>query len=287
MSNLSDIKRRITSVKQTRQITGAMETVSVAKMRKALELYDRSNSYTAELRRVMAEVAYSSDIEEIFDVPQDGRRAIVVFSTDRGLCGGFDHDIFKTADGVCDESTVVMPVGQTAAARYASRADGLLDVCCADAYSADSMSAERIANRLLDAYGNGINRIDLVFAEMQTRSAYKPTVKPLLPFVKPQQSEELARTLCLEPSAAEVFSALLPAYVTGSIYGALVNNIAAEHCARHAAMSAATESADEIINKLSIEYNRARQSTVTEQIVEIIGSTEALKKQGVGSEKRP
>lgn len=292
MSNLSDIKRRIASVKQTRQITGAMETVSVAKMRKAIDKLEGNRAYTKALCDVMRIVETSAafidrDADAERRKHKNGSEILVVFSSDRGLCGGFDHDIFRFAEKLINERTVVMPVGQTACGYYKSRS--AVDLRLADAYVAEYRNSERIANILLDLYENGAASVTLVYSELLSRSTYGPQATRLLPSADSADSDRksISTVDCFEPSESDIKDILIPMYVAGVVYGALLNNVAAEHCARHAAMSAATESADDVISRLSIEYNRARQSSVTEQIVEIIGSTAALKDQGAVNEKRP
>ncbi|MCH5165153.1 MAG: ATP synthase F1 subunit gamma [Clostridiales bacterium] len=274
MSNLSDIKRRITSVKQTRQITGAMETVSVAKMRKAVEQAEQSRAYVNMLTDVMS--AFDAVNKSV-----GGKSIVIVLSSDRGLCGAFDHDIFKLADTIIGGDTVVMAVGKSACDYYGKNNNA--DLRFADSYTPEYGTAENIASALMKEIDCGASEISIVYSELLSRSAYKQTVKKLIPVEKAANTSESQKPTqidCFEPSADEVLKVLLPMYLSGEIYGALCENVAAENCARRAAMSSATESADEIIGRLSVEYNRERQSAVTEQIVEIIGSTEALKKQG-------
>lgn len=288
MSNLSDIKRRIASVKQTRQITGAMETVSVAKMRKAIDKLEFNRVYFKTLCDIMRSVEQSAtdDGDDCRAKSGNGKNMLIVFSSDRGLCGGFDHDIFRFAEKLCDEHTVIVPIGQTAGGYYKTRANA--DMRLVDFYKPEYSVAERIAEQLIEMYENGAQSVTLVYSELLSRSTYGPTALQLLPVITETDKSNRACSIDLfEPSKSDIKKIITPMYVAGAVYGALLNNVAAEHCARHAAMSAATESADEVISRLSVEYNRARQSAVTEQIVEIIGSTAALKKQGAVNEKRP
>ncbi len=287
MSNLSDIRRRLTSVRQTRQITGAMETVSVAKMRKATERFEKCRAYTELLGRIMSLAATGEQARSsrYFTRPKSGKRSVVVLSTDKGLCGGFDHDIFRFADSVCDDDTIVMPIGQSACEHYKDRA--AVDLSFGNAYNAEHDTAQKISDKLLSLFGDASNEISVIYSAMYSHTAWKPVRRIILPIEKPETNGnvEATRITLFEPSERDIIERLVPMYVSAVVYAALAGNAAAEHSARRAAMSAATESADELIAKLSVEYNRARQSSVTEQIIEIIGSTAALNDQGADYEK--
>lgn len=276
MSSLSDIKRRLASVKQTRQITGAMETVSVSKMRKTVEQLAKSTEYMSLLELVISDLVNSGS------APQKGKHngadVVVVLSSDKGLCGSFDHDIFKFADERIKDGDIIYPIGAVAAEHYKNRKN--IDLRFGDSGHADDDTASVIAGHLLGIYRGGAKSVSVVFSRLVGNAA-KPTFKTLLPLdvysgARTESSRCEKHIDCFEPSADEVKSMIVPLYMAGEIYGALVNHSACEHSARRAAMSAATESADELIASLSAEYNRARQAAVTEQIVEIIGSTEAL-----------
>lgn len=276
MSSLSDIKRRLASVKQTRQITGAMETVSVSKMRKIAEQLAKSREYMSQLELVIRDLA-KSDSQPKSD-KHNGADIVLVLSSDKGLCGSFDHDIFKFADERITDGDIVFPLGSVAVEHYKNRKN--IDLRFSEAYKPDDATANAIVEYLLGIYSDGAKSVSIVFSKL-IGSMPIPTFKTLLPLdVSSDANTEIERSEkiidCFEPSANEVRDILVPLYMAGEIYGALVNHSACEHSARRAAMSAATESADELISSLSAEYNRARQAAVTEQIVEIIGSTEAL-----------
>lgn len=288
MSNLSDIKRRLSSVKQTRQITGAMETVSIVKMRKATERYEKSRAYISMLNDMMQSLAQceGADSSEFFAPVKKGKRLVIVISTDRGLCGGFDHDIFKLASSLVGDDTVFMPIGVIGGDRYKN--DVNADLRFAEYYVADYSVAEKISDYVLSEYGKTFDRVSVVYSKF-IGSGGAPTVGELLPLTpRESDSNKNSQRLFAAQPIDELYGKLLPLYVPGMIYGALINNYTSEQYARHAAMSAATDSADAIINDLSIEYNRARQSSVTSQLTEIVGANSALgfDGKGVRSEKR-
>lgn len=279
--NLSDIKRRLTSVRQMRKIVGAMETVSISKMRKAAEKYDKSKAYIELLKDTLTDIVSNAETEE-YSAPAAGRSILIVVSSDKGMCGGFDHDIFKAADAVADENTTVMPIGEIGAKYYAEYPRK--DMRFAQMYNADGKTAKAVADDISGIYGNGVGSVSIAYSELTSRSSYGAKVERLLPI---NISRDIRRpAVSLEPSVGEVIEKSMPLYVAGMIYGALAANIAAEHCARHAAMSTAAESADQVIASLMTEYNRTRQTSVTEQIIEIIGATSALNTKGVGHEER-
>lgn len=274
MSGLADIKRRLESVKQTRRITGAMKTVSVAKMRKASESVEKSRAYSAIVGEIM-KAAATNDGGMYFAKYPALEKYVLVLSTDRGLCGGFDHDVLRFADGVVGDADIVMPIGKAASEYYSGR-DGC-DTRFAKCYSPRAEDAKAVSDALIDMFGVVAGEISIVYADGR-----EPVERTLLPITGSAGADEIM----LEPSREAVISALVPLYVTSAVLDALQCHVLAEHTARQAAMTAATDSADKLIDELSMRYNRARQAGVTEQITEIIGATSALGGNGGGNEKR-
>lgn len=278
MSNLSDIKRRLSTVKQTRQITGAMQTVSVAKMRKAEDVSRRSSAYITLITDIMRGI---NVCDGIFAVPPTvGMDVLLVLSSDRGLCGGFDNGNFSVAEKVIDDNTLVIPIGQTAVNYFKGAKN--VDLQFGQVISAVD-SAKKITDYLINLYGKSVKSISIVYSVINKQNVC-PMVEKLLP-IDNVASENMTEML-FEPSPHQVMEALVPLYLSGKFYGAITANFAAEQSARHQAMTAATESADALILKLSSEYNRERQAAVTGQIVEIVGATAALSRKGEGGEKR-
>lgn len=273
MNNTAEIKRRLASVKQTRQITGAMETISVAKMRKAVELCEQNRAYFEHLRSVVKSIAAMNDVEvkEYIAPKRSGAPLVAVIASDKGLCGGFNHDVFKLADTVITPDSSIIPIGQTAAERYA-KCGGIIDDFVS-VNSSDFSGAKRLSEYILQRYGSEISDVTVVYTEMKSMSVYEPVAVKLLPF---ERDENVDCTFEFDPSPAVVLERLMPMYTAGMLFGAVINSAACEHCARRAAMSASTKNADEMIEILSVEQNRARQSSVTEQITEIAGATQAL-----------
>lgn len=274
MNNLSDIKRRIASVKQTRQITGAMETISVSKMRKSLETYESSREYFDMLSAVACEILSGGVIPEATGAP-----AVIVIASDKGLCGSFNHDVLRLADAEIADDAEIVCVGQTVSEHYAGRNNVNRDFVGA-VYSPDFVSARRIADYVYGIFETKNSPIKIIYTKMVSHAAWQPVSVSLFPPKRDMYAEKSGQKFEFEPSPSEVLERFIPLYIGGSIYGAIVSSAAAEHSARRAAMSSSTKNADEMIAALSVEYNRARQSKVTEQITEIIGSTQALSVQG-------
>lgn len=272
MNGLSDIKRRLASIKQTRQITGAMETVSISKMRKAMERYETSREYVDAVRSVMKSAAACVPPPE---KPQSDKKLVAVLAADKGLCGAFNHDILRLADELIDEKTTVAPIGLTACEHFRSREN--VDKSFFDtAVAADYAIAKALAGTMLKYYNDGAASVTLVYNVLTSHSVFVPTARKVFPCES--DGNGAIDEDGFEPSAEEVCARMLPLYLECEAFDALLSNIAAEHIARRAAMSASTRSADEMIAALSVEYNRARQGSVTEQIIEIIGSSSALDK---------
>lgn len=279
MSNLSDIKRRLSTVKQTRQITRAMQTVSVAKMRKAEEVNQRSAAYLALITDIMRNIN-GRDCGLV--PPSDGKDVLLVLSSDKGLCGGFDNGNFSVAQKAIDDNTLIMPIGQTAVNYFKSAKN--VDFRFGQSVATGNSGAKEISDYLIKQYGNGVKSISIAYSVVD-KQLVNPTVERLLPVENIVNDGNAAETL-FEPSPRQVLQALLPLYLSGKIYGAITANFEAEQSARHQAMTAATDSADTLILQLSGEYNRERQAAVTGQIVEIVGATAALSRKGGSGEKR-
>ncbi len=279
MKNLADIKRRLASVKQTRQITGAMETVSVAKLRKATELLERNSAYFDTLCAVMREIAASDDpdVKDLVAPPDTDNKLAVVIASDKGLCGSFNHDVFKFADAVIDENTVVMPLGKLACEYFMRRG-----VKVDDEFAwtlPDYSRAKPVADKIIEKYMRSASTVKIIYTRYCNGAVWTPQAQDIFPLRASDEHGGASDTQTeFEPSRRAVLEKLLPLYVCGTVYGASVHSAVAEHCARRAAMKASSKNADDMIAELSAEYNSARQSTVTSQLIDIIGSAQAIGK---------
>lgn len=275
MLNLPDLKRRIASVKQTRQITGAMETISVSKMRKSIEACENSKAYIDGIIETLDSILKFADetVKENIISPKNGKDALIVISTDKGLCGAFNHEIIKAADVAIGENSFVIPIGQTADIHFSNN-DNVDRSFTTLSHSPDINRINSLTDMLLKEYGNTVKTVSLVYGKLVSKAVATVVTKKLLP-LETTKDEKSGDRIEFDPSPKAVLDGLMPLYLSGMIYGALLDSAAAEHSARLAAMSSSTKNADAMIEALSLEYSRARQAAVTNQITEIIGSRQA------------
>lgn len=288
-AGVRDFKRRIRSVKNTQQITKAMEMVSAAKLRRAQESAEASRPYTETLQGTLARLAaVSFDVRHpLLDKREDVRKiGYVVVTADRGLCGAYNTNIIKIADQSIQEDdrnleTGIIAVGRKARDFYRKR--GGVDAEFVNLGDKVSYAdAREVAQYVMNAYENGeLDEVYLVYARFVNALRQIPTVTQLLPLETPEEdsSSESTRVIdyLYEPSAEEILLTLLPKYVGSQIYHAMLEGKASEHGARMTAMGNATENAGEIIDNLELAMNKARQAAITDEILDIVGGAEALK----------
>jgi F-type H+-transporting ATPase subunit gamma len=288
MPNLKDIRRRIGSVKNTQKITRAMKMVAAARLRRALDRIEKFRAYADLTSSILAEVSAGAAAE---DHPLLGRREVehrlvLEISSDRGLCGGFNGNLNRAVEEVtrsADPKPELSFIGRKGADDFKRR-----DVAMREHYKGvyddpSYAAAARIAAELAALYVKGeIDQIDLAFNEMVSMISQKPAIRTLLPIEVPQRLAEDAEQalgpvgFIFEPDRTELLGKLLPMYVEVQIYRALAESIAAEQAARMTAMDNATNNAADMIEHLTLVYNRARQSAITAELMDIVGGAEAL-----------
>lgn len=288
MKNLTDIKRRIKSISQTRQITKAMETISISKMRKALEVYESNTAFFNRIRSVMSDIIlHSKDVSNVFMRKREGNRCLfIVIASDKGLAGSYNHNVLVEAWKMIEnfENKYIIAIGQIAREFFQKRnimVDIEFSYLTQDPEYSDAMD---IVDSIVFLYKeNLVDQVYAVYTEMVKSSAMRPRILKLLPLEAEDITKDLAveedkdeyyfKELLYEPSADEVFDDLVPQYLAGIIYGTLVQSVASEHLSRMLAMNNATRNATKILEKLSLDYNRARQENITNQISEIVTAT--------------
>jgi len=288
-AGVREFKRRIRSVKNTQQITKAMEMVAAAKLRRAQESAEASRPYTETLQGTLARLAaVSFDVRHpLLDKREDVRKVgYIVVTADRGLCGAYNTNIIRAAEQSIQEDdrnleTGIIAVGRKTRDFYRKR--GSIDAEFINL--GDNVSyadAREVAQCVMNAYENGeLDEVYLVYARFVNALRQIPTVTQLLPLDTPEEdtSSESTRVIdyLYEPSAEEILLTLLPKYVGSQIYHAMLEGKASEHGARMTAMGNATENAGEIIDSLELAMNKARQAAITDEILDIVGGAEALK----------
>lgn len=282
---MKEIKTRIKSVESTRQITKAMELVSSSKFRKAKERAESTKPYFNTLYSTVQDIASnSSNSKNVFMKNRDVKNVCyIVIAGDRGLAGGYNSNILKA---VMAHNTLgagkVIPIGKKATESFSKRGYEVID-SIETVENATYEDANRVAQAAMEAYKKGeVDEVNLVYTQFISALSQEPTIVKLLPVtIEPKQGEEVKKAKCAVqylPSADAVLGYVLPKYVSGSIYGAIAESFASEQAARRTAMESATDNANEMIAKLELSYNRARQAAVTQEISEIVGGAAASAK---------
>ena len=291
MPSLKDLKNRISSVKSTRKITKAMQMVAAAKLRRAQEAAEDARPYAERFNAVMAGLAASvggsdSAPKLLSGTGEDKVHLLVVMTAERGLCGGFNTNISKLARAKVAELTnmgktvKIITVGKKG--RDALRRDyGSLFVDHIDLSDVKTMgyaNAQEIAQAVLDRFDAGEFDVATIFySKFVNVVSQIPTAQQIIPATFEDTGEDEGAALYdYEPSEEAILADLLPKGVATAIFSALLENGASEQGARMSAMDNATRNAGEMIDKLTIEYNRSRQAVITNELIEIISGAEAL-----------
>lgn len=272
-SNMKAIKNRMKSIKSTRQITKAMELVASSKMRKALERTGRSKPYFDILSETMDGIARDNrDFSSVFTRKREGRTLRVVIAGDRGLAGGYNHNLFKSL--AINDGDIIFPIGRKAA-EYFSDVQ-LYTEAYERAGDIEIAECHEIGAIIADGYKKGdFTSVTLSYTSYKNILIQEPKTVSILPVRIEHKSKSIQNTI-YEPSAEAVFDQIVPGYISGMIYGAVSESVASELSARQNAMRAATDNADAILDKLELEYNRARQASITRELTEIIAGAENL-----------
>ena len=291
MPSLKDLKNRIDSVKNTRKITKAMQMVAAAKLRRAQEAAEASRPYTERFNAVLGGLAASvggsdSAPKLLSGTGSDQTHLLVVMTAERGLCGGFNSNIAKLARAKAEELTAagktvkILTVGKKG--RDAIKRDlgdsfvGHVDLTEVKNVGYDN--AQDIARDILARFDSGEFDVATIFyAKFVNVVSQIPTAQQIIPAAFEAAEDEGASTLYdYEPSEEAILADLLPRGVATQIFAALLENGASEQGARMSAMDNATRNAGDMIDKLTIEFNRSRQAVITNELIEIISGAEAL-----------
>lgn len=290
MPSLKAIRKRIGSVKNTQKITRAMKLVAAAKLRRAQDAIIAARPYARSLENVVAELADKAgrDAHPLL-AERDGKRAsIVMLTSDRGLAGAFNASIIRRierfiGEDLSDHTEVTLRAVGRKGGDYFKRRRAESTVSFDAAPTSDTVLAfsHDMSNRVMEDFlENRADRVFLVFNEFRSAISQGVIVKQILP-IDPKRSEEGEEAsggdFLYEPSKEALLSHLVPLYVQIGIYNAALESIASEFGARMTAMDNATRNAGEMIEKYTLQYNRARQAAITKELLEIISGAEALK----------
>lgn len=290
MATLRDIKRRIGSVGNTMQITNAMKMVSTAKLMRAQMAVRTAQPYAEELRRMVTSIARGLTAEDhpLFRESEGGKSVAIVYTSDRGLCGVFNGNLNKavfhflsTTEGLPEQELIT--IGRVGNDFFRKRG---FDISRSLVYLREverTQTLLEIVGGLVERFVSGeVGRVFLAYNHFVNPINQQPRIVQLLP-VRPPESAEPAgngpveeREMLFEPSRRQVLDALLPRYVRNQCYVAHLNTEAGEHGARMVAMEGATKNASDMIKRLTLQFNRARQAAITKELIEIVNGAQAL-----------
>ena len=284
MASIVDIKRRKASIESTGQITKAMKLVSTVKLQRARVRAEESRTYFNKMYRTVSSILAQSDNIDHPYLKSNGseKKAVIAVSSNRGLAGGYNNNIVKMIrdSGLNREDVMIYGVGHKAMDSLANTGYYIVSDDSEMIDEPEYEDAVDLGNRVLKAFEDGeIGEIYLAYTNFKNTVVHEPTMIKLLPVeIDPKEKEgEDSKTLMnYEPEPEEALSMLIPKYVCSLIFGALVTSVASENGARMQAMDSATTNAEELIDNLSLAYNRARQGAITQELTEIISGAEAL-----------
>ena len=279
--SMKDIKSRIKSMESTKQITKAMEMVAASKLRGAQDRAIASRPYFEVLYQTMHDIAdANTELTSAFvQKPRGEKYCFVVIAGDRGLAGGYNNNVLKLAMAAMEgKDAMVLPIGKKATEYFRSHGVPILNTLYPVAEGINAGECYTMANSLCREYLDGtFDQVVLCYTNFVTVLTQTPSSLPLLPLSivgsgkRPEGHQPLT---IYEPDSVSVFNAIVPEYLGGVIYGALRESLCSEQAARRTAMDSATKNAEEMIEGLSLQYNRARQGAITQEITEIVAGAE-------------
>lgn len=287
MQNTHEIKRHIATVQQTRKITDAMELISSARLKKVLSRMEYNNLYLSRVQSAMKDILISPHPVEhpYLNTGTGKKRLYIVIASDKGMVGSYNSAILNFAYEEirkCGESCMLFTIGIVAGNFF--RSHGLPPDCEMPGLSQDPSlyNARQLTERIVDLYDRHEARsVYVIYTDFSKGNSAKPCLRRVLPIRISDYAEvqlnEPEHEIIYSPSANEVFGRLVPQYLVGILFSALIQSYASEHFARRNAMHQATENADELIKSLQLQYNTARQTAITQEIAEISGAAEILK----------
>ena len=293
MATLREVKKRIKSVVSTRRITAAMEMVAAANLRRAQQRVEQTKPYAAKLDQMLSHLASASTgeiVHSYFEERPVKKRLLVVITSDKGLCGAFNANVIRRTTHLLGESKAqgieneLFLVGKKGNDFFKSRDWPILQIEDDWRGALDYNRARDIVRFLTDRFVSGeTDEISLIYTTFISLAKYQVTTQSYLPVLKPEVGEGdedseggPAKDYIFEPNAEEIYSALMPSYATTKMVTALAESFASEHGSRMVAMNAATTNAGEMIDNLNLVYNKARQSQITKELLEIVSGANAL-----------
>ena len=293
MPNLKELKNRIASVKSTKKITSAMKMVAASKLRRAQELAESSRVYADSLAFILSSLAgkttNNSDLPEILTGRENPKTTLlVVNSSDRGLCGGFNSNLFRNAKNwiaqqqAQGKSVKLMTVGKKAASFYRrSEIDVIAGFDDLASNDRQLQVAEEVKNKIVELFDNKeVDEVFILFNKFISAISQEPSYQSIIPMTTEESAQEETQTnnavFEFEPDKNELLEYLVPRNFLTQIYRSILESAASEHAARMTSMDNATRNAGDMIDRLTLTYNRTRQAFITKELIEIISGAEAV-----------
>lgn len=287
---LKEVRNRIQSVKSTQQITKAMKMVSAAKLRRAQDAIIQMRPYAKKLQEMLANIVSSTEGDVSMELAVERpiqKVLVIVITSDRGLCGGYNSNLIKLAKQVIKDkyaniaakgNTEMLPLGKKGYEHFAKNKFKVIDQYW-NIFS--ELSFEHVANVAkfaMDAFVKGeVDAVELVYSEFKNAGTQKFTVEQFLPVKKSAKKKGEAKAdFIFEPDKNILIKELMPKILNTQLYKAILDAHASEHGARMTAMDKATENAEDLLKNLKISYNRARQAAITTELTEIVSGAAAL-----------
>ena len=271
-----DILRKIRTVRNIQQICRAMKTVSSIKLRKAQEAITAASPYADALREIVSQLSCGGECAHPLLLTHSPAKyyGIVAISSDKGMAGSYNANLIRTAASHIHEkeSVVVFPIGRKVTDTF-RRTNVNIDTSISPLGNPSHSAVSALADHIGDLYVSGkLDHVDLIY----TRFGSGINTIQLLPIIPPEDNDGTSSYI-FEPSPEVIIESILPRYLRTVLFTAILSSVAAEHAARVASMSLATENADELIDRLTMEYNKSRQSGITSDLTDIVGAAEALR----------
>jgi len=297
METMRDIRNRMKSVRQTRQVTGALKLISTSKLRKARRRLEDTMPYFDGITDAMRDIICHSEEngQKWFDKRErkaSRKLATLVITADMGKAGGYNHAVIRYVEEHCPEGSYLMFAGNVGKRYFVEKNYDAIEDFAVSTKEPSVYEAKDIATFASSQFLAGkIDEFRIIYTRMRSVVLLEPTMQVLLPLdasaltksaglVRPSEAPDAERdgesAYVYLPSEAKLFDSLVPQYLKGAAYGALVSAFASEQAARMTAMEAATKNADEMLGRLSLRYNRARQASITSEITEIVAGAAAL-----------
>jgi len=286
MATLREVKKRIRTVKSTKRITKAMEMVAAAKLRRSQRLVDQTRPYANKMTEMLTHLAAGSsgDISHpYFEVREPKNKTLVVITSDRGLCGSFNSNVIRRGMNWLSEESLpaaeIVTVGKKGNDILKRRKWPIAENYIDWVGQLDYSKAQKLVNFLTERFVSGqTDEIYIAYTQYISTVRYKVVVEPYLPLTKPKTGKEsgMHTDYIFEPSPEGIYQALMPRYALTKMISAIVDSLAAEHGSRMMAMGNATTNAGDMIDDLTLVYNKTRQAQITKELLEVVSGADAL-----------